>query len=288
MFVPRRLDKYLRDSTALSVVEIRSACLAGRVAVRTADAARSTASAADSLIFETDIVTLDGQVIGPRAAHHYLVLNKPRFVTTTAIDPNGRADLCPWLQQMPEGVFPVGRLDRESSGALLFTDDGDFANAILQPDHHTNKLYWLWIDEHLTDDDPRLVALVSGVRPGKGFELLRVVSATVQHRTLHCTELLVTLDEGKNRHIRKMCNLLGLRLVQLHRKAIGSLHIDDLAVGQWRALATHEVERLWSSCGGIARVNRNKVAALAQAAKSAFEAGRPNQRLEKWLEDMQP
>jgi 23S rRNA pseudouridine2605 synthase len=288
VFVPRRLDKYLRDSTALSVVEIRSACLAGRVTVCTAGAARSTAPAVDSLIFETDIVTLDGHVVGPGAERHYLVLNKPRFVTTTAIDPNGRADLGPWLQQMPDGVFPVGRLDRETSGALLFTDDGDFANAILQPDHHTNKLYWLWIDEHLTDDDPRLLTLVSGVRLGKSFELLRVVSAAVQHRTPDYTELHVTLDEGKNRQIRKMCHLLGLRLLQLHRKAIGSLHIDDLAVGQWRALGAHEVERLWSSCGGIARVNRNKVAALAQAAKSALEAGRPNQRLEKWLEDMQP
>jgi 23S rRNA pseudouridine2605 synthase len=288
VFVPRRLDKYLRDSTALSVVEIRNACIAGRVSVCTADALQSTVPAADSLIFKNDIVTLDGQVIGPRAEHCYLVLNKPRAVTTTASDPDGRADLGPWLRQMPNGVFPVGRLDRETSGALLFTDDGDFSNAILQPDHHTDKLYWLWLDENLTDDDPRLLTLVSGVCLDKGSEQLRAVSATVKHRTLDYTELHVTLDEGKNRHIRKMCNLLGLRLLQLHRKAIGSLHIDNLAVGQWRGLNASEVEQLWSSCGGIARVNRIKIAALTQMAQSAWEAGRSNQRLEKWLKDTAP
>ncbi len=186
---------------------------------------------------------------------------------------------------MPVGVFPVGRLDRETSGALLFTDDGDFSNAILQPEHHTYKLYWLWVDEHLIDDDRRLLSLVSGVRRDKGSELLRAVSATLQHRTLDYTELHVTLDEGKNRHIRKMCNLLGLRLLQLHRKAVGSLHIEHLAVGHWRALDTREVEQLWSSCGGIARVNRTKITALTQIARLAREAGKSNQRLEKWLED---
>jgi|GEM_PF-404346 len=285
VFVPRRLDKYLRDSTALSVVEIRSACLARRVAVCTADTPQSIVPAADSLIFENDIVTLDGLVIGPRAEHSYLVFNKPRYVTTTASDPGGRADLGPWLRQMPNGVFPVGRLDRETSGALLFTNDGDFSNAILQPNHHTHKLYWLWLDEHLTDDDPRLLTLVSGVCLDKDSEPLRAVSATVHHQTSDYTELHLTLDEGKNRHIRKMCNLVGLRLLQLHRKAIGSLHIDNLAVGQWRALSAREVEQLWSSCGGIARVIRTKIAALTQMAKSACEAGRSNPRLEIWLKD---
>jgi len=284
VFVPRRLDKYLRDSTALSVVEIRCACTAGRVTVCVPGTGGSRRAAADWLIFEDDIVALDGDVVRSRAQHHYLVMNKPRHVTATARDPDGRADLSAWLRQMPKGVFPVGRLDRETSGALLCTDDGDFANAILQPDHHTNKLYWLWLNEHLADDDPRLLAFVGGVQLNKDSELLRAVCASVFNRTSDYTELHVTLDEGKNRHIRKMCNLLGLRLLQLHRKSIGSLCIDSLAMGQWRAFSLPEVENLWSSCGGVARVTRRKITALNQMAESARDSGKPNTRLEQWLE----
>ena len=285
VFVPRRLDKYLRDSTALSVVEIRCACAAGRVTVCASGFSAETLAAADLLVFEDDVVRLDGNLVRPRAHHHYLVMNKPRFVTATASDPDGRADLSAWLRQMPEGVFPVGRLDRETSGALLFTDDGDFSNAILQPDHHTNKLYWLWLDEHLADDDPRLVSFVGGVQLNEDSELLRAVSATVLNREWDYTELHITLDEGKNRHIRKMCHLLGLRLLQLHRKAIGSLDIDGLAIGQWRVLSAPEVDRLWSSCGGVARVTHTKIAAMAQMASLARSADQLNARLERWLEE---
>jgi 23S rRNA pseudouridine2605 synthase len=283
VFVPRRLDKYLRDSSALSVVEIRCACAAGRVTVCVSRSGVSVQAAADLLIFEDDIVALDGDVVRSRCQRHYLVMNKPRHVTATASDPDGRADLSAWLRMMPRGVFPVGRLDRETSGALLCTDDGDFANAILQPDHHTNKLYWLWLDEHLADDDPRLQALVSGVQLNEDSELLRAVYASVYHRTEDYTELHVTLDEGKNRQIRKMCNLLGLRLMQLHRKAIGTLCIDGLAMGQWRGLSLSEVEGLWSSCGGTDRVTRNKIRALTQMAESARDSGKTNARLEQWL-----
>ena len=284
VFVPRRLDKYLRDSSALSVIEIRCACAAGRVTVCVPGLGGSLQAAADWLIFEDDIVALDGEEVRSRAQNHYLVINKPRHVTATVSDPDGRSDLSAWLRQMPKGVFPVGRLDRETSGALLCTDDGDFANAILQPEHHTNKLYWLWLNEHLADDDPRLLALVSGVQLNQDTELLRAVCASVFHRTSDYTELHVTLDEGKNRHIRKMCTFLGLRLLQLHRKSIGSLCIDGLAMGQWRALSVFEVENLWSSCGGAARVMRNKITALTRTAESLRNAGNPEPRLEQWLD----
>lgn len=275
--MPRRLDKYLRDATALSVVEIRKACHEGRVCVG------DVRSVAEALIFEDDYVRLDGAHISPKMQHLYLLLNKPRFITATVRDPRGKTDLGPWLQQMPPGVFPVGRLDRETSGALLFSDDGDFANAILQPGRHTEKLYWLWLDEHLGDDDPRLTAFVDGVQLPTDSAPLRATAATVHHRTLDYTELHVTLDEGKNRHIRKMCNMMRLRLLELHRKAIGSIGLGALRTGQWRQLNASEVEELWSSCGGRARVTRTKMVALTQLAQSAREDSSPNERLEAWL-----
>jgi len=283
VFIPRRLDKYLRDSTSLSLVEIRAACLSGRVSLVTTGRPLANRAAEDALVFDDDVVVLDGRAIGPRSEHCYLVLNKPRCVTSTASDPGGRADLGPWLRQMPKGVFPVGRLDRDTSGALLFTNDGDFSNAILQPDHHTKKLYWLWLDDDLIDDDPRLQALVGGVTLDDGGDTLRAVSVSVHHRALGYTELHVTLDAGKNRQIRKMCNGVGLRLLQLHRKAIGTLHIDDLPVGEWRVLVSSEVEQLWSSCGGRERIRNTKIAALARLARAAVESGKAHCRLENWL-----
>lgn len=285
VFVPRRLDKLLRDATTLSVVESREACLAGRVAVGPARGFVSVARSPELVIFEQDMVSLDGQVVTPRTDPAYLVLNKPRFVTATTRDPGGKTDLRPWLEQMPPGVFPVGRLDRETSGALLFTDDGDFANAILHPGHHTEKLYWLWLDEVLLDDDPRLDAFVQGVQRPTGEAPLRATSVAIAQRTADSTELYLTLDEGKKRHIRKMCHLLGLRLLQLHRKAIGSLALGDLAIGEWRCLQPAEVEALWESAGSRALVTQSKIAALARMANALQRAGCPNERLMAWLEE---
>jgi 23S rRNA pseudouridine2605 synthase len=283
VFIPRRLDKFLRDATALSVVDIREACLTGRVAVAPPSTPSPPATLPELLVFEDDRVTLDGHAVTPRTKHCYLVLNKPRFVTATAHDPDGRTDLGPWLQRMPLGTFPVGRLDRETSGALLFTNDGDFANAILQPGHHTSKLYWLWLDEHMPDDDPRLHAFVEGVRAAPDASPLRATSASVQHRTEDYTELHVTLDEGKNRHIRKMCSFLRLRLLQLHRKAIGTFQLGELPIGHFRSLHTSEVEQLWSSSGGTARVAQTKIAALTRFAEAVRDSHHPHIRLEAWL-----
>jgi 23S rRNA pseudouridine2605 synthase len=286
VFVPRRLDKYLRDSTALSVPEIRDACLAHRVSVTMSNGTRTQTPEPEFLVFEDDSVTLDGKPVLPRRCHQYLILNKPRFVTTTAKDPEGKACLAPILAQLPGGVFAVGRLDRESSGALLFTDDGDFANAILQPDRHTSKRYWLWLDEELADDDPRLQAFRDGVVTAPHQEPLRVTHLEVQHRTGDYAELLVTLHEGKNRHLRKMCNVLGLRLLQLHRQAIGGLTLEGLAIGQWRHLTTTEVDTLWANSGGRKHATELKLAALTRLAQRARQSSASLERLERWLENV--
>lgn len=240
----------------------------------------------DCLIFEDDEVTLDDSLVLQNSSKQYFVFNKPRFVTTTAKDPKGRAGLGPLLTQLPKGVFAVGRLDRETSGALIFTDDGDFADALLQPDRHTSKRYWLWLDDELADDDPRLRAFVDGVTTNASQGPLRVSQVEVQHRTDSYAELLVTLQEGKNRHLRKMCHVLGLHLVQLHRFAIGELLIKDLPVGQWRPLTVAEVAALWSATGGRERATSIKLAALAQLAQRARQAQIPLERLERWLESV--
>lgn len=276
VFVPRRLDKFLRDATPLSVVGAREALAAGRVTI--ADVACTLDA---RLVFQDDAVRLDGALVTPRRAHFHAMLHKPRSVTSSARDPEGKADLSRFLEQMPPGAFPIGRLDRDTTGLLLFTDDGDFANAVLHPDHHTDKVYWLWLDEPVADDDPRLVALTEGV-PVLG-QTARAKSVVVQHRTEQLTELLVTLCEGKNRQIRRMCRALDFRLVALHRRSVGPLQLGTLPAGQWRPLAQDEVRAAWQATGGPERVMARKIAALRRMAAAARQGGAPELRLEAWL-----
>jgi len=280
-FVPRRFDKFLRDSTPLSLVEGRAAIADGR-ATLSAGGAGERRVAPDELVFPDDVVRLERTVVEPRARQDHAILNKPRSVTSSVRDPKGKADLSRWLRQMPPGVFPVGRLDRDTTGLMLFTSDGDLANAVLQPGHHTDKRYWLWLDEPVGDDDPRLLRLRQGTRVDAAR--LGAKAARVVHRSEHFTELEVTLDEGRNRQIRKLCNALDFRLVQLHRRSVGPLGVDDLPVGAWRALEASEVEALWAATGGRERVRALKVRALERLAQRLREAGTPHQRLEAWLE----
>lgn len=280
MFVPRRLDKFLRDSTPLSVVEVRGVLAGGRVEV---DA--KCELDAQRLIFESDAVRVDGRPVLPERAHFYAMLHKPGSVTSTTRDPGHKADLGRWLREMPAGVFPIGRLDRATTGLLLFTSDGDLANAILQPDHHTEKVYWLWLDECVSEDDPRLPLLVSGVDAGE--ERLSVRSFGIQHRTEDFTELVVHLSEGKNRQIRRLFRALDFRLVALHRRSVGPVQLGDLPIGEWRELSGREIEELWNATGGRERVRSRKIAALRREARAARSEGRSEARLDAWLDGVE-
>jgi 23S rRNA pseudouridine2605 synthase len=182
---------------------------------------------------------------------------------------------------MPAGCFPVGRLDRETSGILLFTNDGNLANAVLRPDHETTKTYWLWLDDVLEPDDPRLALLLSGVE--HNGQQLSAKHARIVARTEYATELELTLTEGKKRQIRHMCRVLDLHLVHLHRCRIGPLSDAGLPLGEWRLISPDEVEALWAAAGGRARLRQRKVVALFRLARAGRDAGAPLPRLENWL-----
>ncbi len=240
----------------------------------------------DELIFHDDQVLLDGALIESAPTRSYAILNKPKQVTSTARDPNGKTDLSPYLRQMPRGCFPVGRLDRETSGLLLFTNDGDLANAVLRPDHETSKTYWLWLDDVLEPDDPRLAQLLQGVQ--HHGQLLVAKHWRILARSEYATELELTLTQGRKRQIRHMCRMLDLHLEHLHRSRIGSVSDAGLALGSWRPLSPNEVETLWSAVGGRARLRRRKMAALIRLARAARDGGAPLPRLEAWLADEAP
>lgn len=279
--IPRRLRKHVAEALNLSLRGVDEAWQARRVLVMVEGRGEPEPLPLDTLVFEDDRVLFDGVALEQRPARVHALLNKPKHVTSTARDPDGRRDLSAYLSVMPAGCFAVGRLDRETTGLLLFTNDGDLASAVLRPDHETTKRYWLWLDEELSEDDPRLTSFVTGVvHDGR---LLTAKQARILARTEYATELELTLTHGKKRQIRHMCRVLGLSLVHLHRRALGPIDDRGLALGSWRELDESEVEALWHAVGGRASVRDRQVRALARLAHEARAAGDPRWRLEHWL-----
>jgi 23S rRNA pseudouridine2605 synthase len=281
--LPRRLRKRVAESLELPLQVVDDYWQAGRLRVMTQESHEAQILPLEALIFEEDRLLLDGSPVDALPPRSYALLNKPKHVTSTAHDPDGKADLSPYLREMPRGCFPVGRLDRETSGLLLFTSDGDLANAVLRPDHQTTKTYWLWLDDVLEPDDPRLSRLVEGV-PHNG-QLLSARQARISFRSEYATELELTLTQGKKRQIRHMCRVLDLHLEHLHRSRIGPLSDAGLALGSWRLLSPDEVAALWLAVGGQADLRQRKVAALLRLASEARARGAPLSRLERWLAD---
>jgi len=172
----------------------------------------------------------------------YLALNKPRGLVTTRHDPQGRPTVYDCLDDptLPF-VAPVGRLDRASEGLLLFTNDTRWASRLLDPASHVDKVYHAQIDR--LPDDALLARLTEGVDDAgerlaaKDARVLRVGSRSTAW-------LALTLDEGRNRHIRRLLDALGISTLRLVRVAIGPLALGTLAKGQWRRLTEDEVKRI--------------------------------------------
>jgi 23S rRNA pseudouridine2605 synthase len=283
-WIPRRLDKFVREASGLSLAAIRHAWSEGRIAVHSAarDEARPMLGL-NHLIHEDDAVELDGARLFSRTEHYTAKLNKPPSVTSTAKDPLGQSDLMPWLARMPAGTFPVGRLDRETTGLLLFTTDGELADAVLQPARHTDKRYWLWLNAALTPDDPRLLAMV---QPSPDFDCAK--HAVLLHHTPDHAQVELTLDQGKHHQIRRLCRALRLPLMHLHRRSIGPITLDGLSLGEFCPLEEADVAALWVSVGGRERIVEAQISALTRHARKARELGAPDARLEAWLSVHRP
>lgn len=289
---PRRLRKRAAEQLGYSLQRVDECWRAGRLRVlvagelsqgaRAHSDGESLALPLEALVYDVDRLLFDDTLVGPEPARAYALLNKPKHVTSTVSDPTGQETLAPYLSRMPAGCFPVGRLDRDSTGLLLFTNDGDLATAILRPDHTTSKDYWLWIDDELAADDARLAELVSGIEHhGQRLTAQRAQLLSVSDAG---SELVLTLTQGRKHQIRILCRALDLRLIHLHRTRIGTLADRDLGLGEWRLLNETEVEALWTAAGGRARVRARQVAALQRHATRARAQGTPDERLESWLE----
>ena len=187
-----------------------------------------------------DKIEIDGEPVG-RSSKIYLAMNKPRGVVTTAADEKGRETVYGYLPAELPWLAPVGRLDKASEGLLLLTNDSEWAERITAPETHLDKTYHVQIGA--IADEALLQKLRSGIRASDG-ELLRVKNVCMLRSGEHNSWLEIVLDEGKNRHIRRMLEALKIEVLRLVRVAIGPLALGDLRKGATRPLEREEKQAL--------------------------------------------
>ncbi|EWM54296.1 pseudouridine synthase [Ruminococcus flavefaciens] len=194
-----------------------------------------------------DIITVDGErIYMPKKKNFvYLMMNKPRGYVTTVADELDRRCVMDLLEDVDERVYPVGRLDRNSEGLLLFTNDGEFANSIMHPSRHISKTYRVTVRPDINDD--QLVKLSEGVEIDGRMTL--PASVIVKDKTEGRVVLLMTIKEGRNRQIRKMCEAVGLEVARLRRISIGPLKLGMLKPGTYRELTADELRAIRNAIG---------------------------------------
>ncbi len=239
-----RLQKYFTDCGVLSRRAAEAEISAGTVTVN-----GTTASIGDKIAPGTDKVCWKGKPIEPNAqssGHTYIMLHKPPGYVTTMSDEHGRPCVTDLITALPERVYPVGRLDMYSEGLLLFTNDGALANKLTHPSHSIAKVYLVKIKGVLTENDiKRLTAPMKldgyKLRPVKA---VLCKSGEADRGGVLYSIMKITLYEGRNRQIRRMCDAVGLTILRLRRVAVGDLHLSDLPAGDWRHLTEQEVQYL--------------------------------------------
>ena len=191
----------------------------------------------------SDVVTVDGVVISVRPGLVYYLLNKPAGVVTTASDPQGRPTVLDGLPAVPR-VFPVGRLDMDTEGVLLLTNDGDLSHRLTHPSYGVSKSYLVQLDRDPAPADLR--------RWREGVELSDGITAPAKASVLEPRLLRLVVHEGRNRLVRRMCEHLGYEVQRLVRSNFGTLTAGQLKPGQWRELTIQEVRALEQAAGGEA------------------------------------
>jgi len=230
-----RLQKFLAHAGVASRRAAEALIAAGHVRVNGAVVAKL-----GTLVREGDRVDVDGKAVAIPRASRYVVLHKPSKVMTTMRDPEGRRTVASLIPRDIGRVVPVGRLDYDSSGVLLLTDDGDLAHVLTHPKFGVEKTYRVVVRGRLQAADVR--ALLAGIRMDGGRAQpakVRVVRSGPQR-----SELDVTIHEGKNRQVRRMFEATDHPVVSLTRLRFGPIALGDLGVGRWREVTERELAAL--------------------------------------------
>ena len=199
----------------------------------------NTAHLGDTADITEDVIEVDGKRLPKAGKKLYLMLNKPRGYVTTLSDEKGRKNAAELVVGCGVRVYPVGRLDMDSEGLLLFTNDGEFANLMMHPRHEVDKVYRVWVTNFAPE---KLDALREPIELD-GYQIKKPKVRPVRMEPTRAI-LDVTIHDGRNRQVRRMCQAAGLEVARLKRIAEGDLRIGDLKPGQWRELEPKEIELL--------------------------------------------
>lgn len=223
-----RLNKYISETGLCSRREADARIEAGRVTINGVVATLGTQVAAG------DVVCVDGKPVGGQERHVYIALNKPVGITST-IEPHIAGNLLE-VVKYPQRIFPIGRLDKDSEGLILLTNNGDIVNEILRSENEHEKEYVVTVDRPVTEIF--LNGMASGVR------ILGTVTKPCKVRRVGAGTFHIILTQGLNRQIRRMCSFFGYKVLKLQRVRIINLQLGDLKPGQWRQLEPAEVRGL--------------------------------------------
>ena len=232
-----RLQKLIARAGVCSRRTAETLLTAGRVTVNGV-----AAHLGDKADADTDVIAIDGTAIAFAEPSVYLMLNKPRGYVTTLRDELGRATAAELVADCGVRVFPVGRLDKESEGLLLFTNDGALMQAMTHPSHQVDKTYEVTVTGELEGAADRLSAVTE-----LDGEPIVPAQVEIMKRRQGQALLRVTIHQGKNRQIRRMCAQVGLQVTRLRRVSEDALTLGDLKPGQWRYLTDAEVAALKGS-----------------------------------------
>lgn len=230
-----KLQKYVSDSGLMSRRAAEKEIELGNFEIN-----GKTAKIGDRVNPKTDVVKYKGKVIKPVKRKVYICLNKPAGYVTTMSDELGRKSISELVEDVGVRVYPAGRLDMDSEGLIICTNDGEFANLLMHPGGNIKKIYHVMIRgkvENSTIDALRAMRTLDD-------EQISPVGVEVLERNENASKLKMVLSEGKNRQIRRMCEQCGLSVMQLKRIAIGNVFLGNLESGKWRYLSKEEIQAL--------------------------------------------
>lgn len=188
---------------------------------------------------DSDTILVDGKPLPDVQKNVYLMLNKPRGYVTTLSDEKGRPCASDLVEDCGIRVYPVGRLDMDSEGLLLFTNDGEFANRTMHPSHEISKTYLVKVRGYNKEN---FLALSKPIELD-GYRI-RAPKLELLHEDRDKASFHITIHEGRNRQIRRMCDATGMTVLRLQRIQEGSLHLGDLPLGKWRYLTEAELKKM--------------------------------------------
>ena len=232
-----RLQKYLAEAGIASRRKCEELILDGKIEVN-----GKIVTELGTKVSETDKVKYNGKLISPVEEKIYILLNKPIGYVTTVKDQFGR-DTVLDLVKVDKRIVPVGRLDMYTSGALILTNDGDFVNRLTHPKNEVNKTYNVTISGKITQED--VSKLQKGVKIDDNYitKPAKVKILKIDEEK-NISRIQITIHEGKNRQVRKMCNAIDKKVLALHRSKIGDIDVKDLKIGTWRYLTEKEINIL--------------------------------------------